>query len=336
LKAGMYKPGTALLETHEDGSITRTPVIPANDSEEDAAMRREMLDYAQRDINSVVAELELEEGSDFSYEEDIDDVDTDDGDYEDQYGMSLRPQISSTYREEMLDLERKLEAKVMENVGPRPPEELNADLAKDVRRLVVQPDAPYANGDFDAAKSKPGKKGVRFAEDLDISPAPTPPPSKPASTPSIADKPTKAPMAEAVVERSTTPATTAPEPTPTKKVSRFKKMHTPANADPTAPPTMGPSGPRLGANVPLSSALVERPAIQRDPPSAPEEGDFDDELLQRELATEYHAARNRFIQKQGGFKPSLEEEAEPLMEEVDGKVRKVSRFRAARLGREAV
>jgi unconventional prefoldin RPB5 interactor 1 len=64
-------------------------------------------------------------------------------------------------------------------------------------------------------------------------------------------------------------------------------------------------------------------------PHVPDE--FDPVVVNREVQTQYHKMRNKMIQQQGGFKPTEEEEDHPLMEEKNGKTKKVSRFRAARL-----
>ncbi|CAD0088029.1 unnamed protein product, partial [Aureobasidium vineae] len=60
--------------------------------------------------------------------------------------------------------------------------------------------------------------------------------------------------------------------------------------------------------------------------------DLDPELQQRQLASEYYRLRNNIIRQQGGFKETEEEKDDPLMEQFpDGKLKKVSRFKAARM-----
>jgi unconventional prefoldin RPB5 interactor 1 len=81
----------------------------------------------------------------------------------------------------------------------------------------------------------------------------------------------------------------------------------------------------------MADTLVERP-VKKKPAAAPSD-DSDRILQRRELAAEYYRRRNEIIRQQGGFKANADEDEEQgeLMEERDGKVKKVSRFRAARI-----
>lgn len=71
------------------------------------------------------------------------------------------------------------------------------------------------------------------------------------------------------------------------------------------------------------------------PASAPDPDGLDPDTLSQETLTSYHKLRTKLIQRQeGGFTRLDPEEAAdgPLVEErEDGSVRKVSRFRAARV-----
>lgn len=58
---------------------------------------------------------------------------------------------------------------------------------------------------------------------------------------------------------------------------------------------------------------------------------MDAQLLNQEVATEYHRMRNKFIAKQGGFMKEEDGEFVPFTEE-EGGAKKMSRFKAARLG----
>jgi unconventional prefoldin RPB5 interactor 1 len=81
----------------------------------------------------------------------------------------------------------------------------------------------------------------------------------------------------------------------------------------------------------LSNQVVERTNTHTIEPPDPD--DVDTALLQQQLAMQYNRVRNRMIQKQGGFAPTEEDEVAPLYEEKDGQIKKVSRFKAARLRR---
>lgn len=89
----------------------------------------------------------------------------------------------------------------------------------------------------------------------------------------------------------------------------------------------------------ISHTLVERPSTNTT--SAPPDdsaGDFDSELQKRQIALEHHALRNKLIHEQGGYVQGGElenwgdEYAAPEMEDPrTGKVKKISRFKAARM-----
>ncbi|KAF6227164.1 hypothetical protein HO133_008606 [Letharia lupina] len=100
----------------------------------------------------------------------------------------------------------------------------------------------------------------------------------------------------------------------------------PANApSPTA--SQSPTQPKpIHANT-----VIERPySATSTAPAEPDE--FDPALLQQEVKTEYHKMRNRMIQRQGGF-TAPEDGAEVPLTEAEGGPKKMSRFKAARLGR---
>ncbi|OJJ64021.1 hypothetical protein ASPSYDRAFT_283122 [Aspergillus sydowii CBS 593.65] len=199
------------------------PVVDIDESPEDAKLRREMLQYGLDEVGAVVAELELDE--------DADDISVDDGDdsytfddeeeeeEEDEYGRTIRPVLDENYHQQMRELEAKLNARGMWNVGKD-----TASLPVDVKdgledahkvRIEKTPDSKGESG----LKAKPKKK-VAFADDLDIAPAPQPPASE---TRKVATRETDVPvLSDSIVER-TQPidkgAADAPVP---KKASRFK------------------------------------------------------------------------------------------------------------------
>jgi len=322
-------------------------IIPDDESPEDAELRRQMLQYGLSEVGQVVAELNLDqptaEYSDDDTDDDYGEYDTEDEEDEDEYGRSTRPVITEEYRKQMMELEKKLNARMMENVGPQSDKPALEEHIGDIRTMVVKEDDEF-DGSLDTSKSEaptpesnhsPKKRGIRFAEDLDVSEAPKQvqeppkailPPAKPAPT-----------MSDIVVERAP-PGVSAPiEPPKPGKVSRFKSAWAgvgppppmlPTPPMPEAPPV--PSGPR---GKTLADNVTEHAPLPSEP-QAPDE--FDPILVSREIQAHYNKARNRFIQQQGGFKATEEDEESVIVEERDGKTKKVSRFMAARLKAEGM
>ncbi len=370
-----------------DSKDSPSAIVPENESPEDAKLRKEMLQYGLSEVGAVVAELALEEsGSETSYS-DIE-FEEEDGeeeysssveDEEDKFGRSTRREVTDDYRREMRELEMRLNARAMENVGPKmgPSDDGTDDVAQDVKQIVVD---IGGTGDQSNAKSDGSvKKAVRFAPELDISPAPE---RRMEDMSQFKDsKSALPPLNEAVIERQNQitkpPSTSSPT---QRKVSRFKsslsKVHTPTedNQVPaTTPPEANkpsinqslpelipthnkssplhpsasainhhldskPDNPMLPnipqthhtPSTPLSAQIIERPTpMTQTPPTEPD--DLDPKLLNQQVATEYHRMRNRFIQREGGFRVREDEEGiVPLTEEAG---RKISRFKAAKLGR---
>ncbi|KAF2745315.1 hypothetical protein M011DRAFT_469692 [Sporormia fimetaria CBS 119925] len=335
-----FTKGTRVIEVDEDDQeIASYPIIPQGESPEDAELRRQMLQYGLSEVGQIVAEMDLDGPAEYS-DEDMDDdydEDTEESELEDEYGRSLRPVITDEYRQKMAELEEKLNARMLENIGPRPDASHPlAEYSDDLRTLKVQKD-----GDFDESLSKEpssgesaAKKGVRFTDTLDISPEPQPPQT--ARDESLLDsKPTTKPaptISNTIVERTTpTNQPAKPDPPRPAKVSRFKSSRTSAQpgvhvlpSPPVPEPLPVPSGPK---GRPIADTVVEH--VNSSEPHIPDE--FDPVLVNREVQVQYHKMRNKMIQEQGGFKPTQEEEDYPLMEEKNGKPKKVSRFRAARL-----
>ena len=254
-----------------------TPVIPTDESPEDAALRRQMIQYNMTEVGTVVAELDLDE-EDISYSEDDDDDCPDENssmeEDEDQFGRTKQRVLTDDYLAEMKALEKRLK-----NVGP------NVDIGNTASTGGQKKEPPSTNGDqpisTEAKPKVPVKKGVRFAPSLDIQEVP-PSQELTKSSPTTAPKPPNNPVLSSIIER---------------------------------PPTSSVST-----------------ASTNTPPTEPSE--FDPALLKQEVATEYHKMRNHMIQRQGGFMADNEQDrAEvPLTEEEGGKKR-VSRFKAARLGK---
>lgn len=319
------------------------PVIPEDESPEDAEMRREMLRYGMTDIAPIVAELEIDEAGDSEYEEAYSDYDDDD-EYDDDGRYKYRV-VDEDIHARMQELQEKLGFKstrrLMEEENRVDIETAEPDSNKlldgGIGRITVN---SSLQSDDVTTEAKPAKKGVRFAHSLDVADAPTGP-AEPDAT--FVD-----PMRTTIIERApaATPAppTDATTPTP-KKVSRFKKAKTATTSTPhaalpirqpyTAPVHFldadtdvrtAPTGPD---GKTLADAVVERdhPAKAREP------DEFDAALLHQEAAVEYNRMRNRMIQKEGGFVKEKEAAIE-YAEDVDESGKRLSRFKAARLARQ--
>ncbi|KAF7856052.1 hypothetical protein EAF04_010008 [Stromatinia cepivora] len=346
-------------------------VIPADESPEDAALRRDMLRYGMSEVGSVVAEINLEDGSDWESEDYADDSDSDDD--EDQFGKSTRPVVDDELRQRMIELEEKLGVRMMENVGKSSDDygmvqegigriSISGEDTKDASKGILTTSSKEKLKDSNSVKSPTiddsSKKSVRFAEELDISPAP----EKPIASSSKTE--TKAAPVGDIIERKA-PGQSSFAPPVQKKASRFKSSRAPminstngvSNATsittnpshlklfpatpatpkpfsqpiPFAPaienPRTVPTGP---ANRTLAPKIIEREVPRNTNAAAPDE--FDPQLLHQEVATEYHRMRNKMIGKQGGFAREEESEIVPFTEE-EGGPKKVSRFKAARLAK---
>lgn len=341
------------------------PVLPSGESPEDGLLRHQMLKYNMEDVGAVVAEIDLEDGDDWSDEgdEDYDEVindedDEEESDDEDEFGRSKRRVIDDRYRLGMLELDRRLNQKVMQSSGREVHSE-NLD------------------------KRNIGNEVVHDREDAD-----QPDPSLISQSPFIIESETQdlssfdasqslrtgQPLPQRV-EIFTKQSSNSSQ--STKKVSRFKASREAVSAEDTITPLTPPtstfkalvassiverpvpkSSPPLVATQPntsVVSSIVEKaplpiypagvaitesnpytPSTSREKKSstvAVEPDGFDASLLQQQVATEYHRMRNRMIQRQGGFLASAEEESSGGVVRLDegGGGQRVSRFKAARL-----
>ncbi|KAI4731323.1 hypothetical protein E4T49_00847 [Aureobasidium sp. EXF-10728] len=323
-----------VIELDDDDDIIGTQtVIPEDESPEDARLRREMLQYNLNEVGQVVAELDLDENlSEFEDDDDYfdDDYDSELSEEEDEHGRSIRPGVSKSYRDQMQELEKQLRSRVIGNLGPNLGEVDPVYDPEGLRRLVVRGEEGASDGNIKPAISKgkeavkpdaSAKKGVRFSEELDVQEAPK------GSEAPVTSKPRTAPIAD-IVERASSRAQATAEPTKPTKVSRFKQNRA-AASEPTQPE---PASNQVSDSV-ISDKIVEKPATPSSTARAPEQVDeLDPELQQRQLASEYYRLRNNIIRQQGGFKETEEEKDDPLMEQFpDGKLKKVSRFKAARM-----
>lgn len=338
LKGYTFKPGEKIAELDDETlEVSRFhTMMPDEESEEDAATRREMLEYHLNEVGHVVAQMDLDpedyemdedDVSDFTSSEHPDDdtpytsgLSDSDAESEDEYGRTKRRVISDDYHKEMQELQRRL----IGNLGPTPSAKAVSDLdpevdPQDVHRLVIQ-EQESVDSSGNGNKNS-GKKRVSFAEALKVADEP----NKAQKVGNSNDPENLAPMADAGAERETL----------------MKPTSLSSSGTPRKPPAFGASRPYAldGPNPPTDSIvadqLFERPTRSKSA-TAPDQDGLDPITQRRELAAEYYRRRNDIIRQQGGFKnASVNDEDDvgegPLMEERDGKVKKVSKFKAARI-----
>ncbi|KAH6900374.1 Prefoldin subunit-domain-containing protein [Thelonectria olida] len=327
------------------------PIIPEDEDEDDAEMRRQMLAYNMGEVSNVVAELELMEGDtdEEDYEFDYSDEGFED-DEEDKYGRDTGSVLTDGYRQRMLELEKKLGVKsrftAMEEAkeAARGADDDDGESSSDderIGRIVVKrsPEssssaskpAPSRSNIKEKQRAEVGeKKGVRFASSLDIAPSD-------ASTAPVVEEviekeePLVEPLSD-IVER-TGPAKVA-ESKPARKASRFKKTRGDGPPGPMDMPArfldqerpIAPTGPE---GTTIADTLVER-----ETSAAPRQtGEFDDDMIHDQVADEYQRLRKKFIHREGGFLKEDESPIQPL-DEAEGGREPVSRFKSARLSRQ--
>lgn len=350
----------------EQENISKQPaVLPDDEDPDEAELRQQMLKYSMGEMGAVVAELNLEEDDDDDDDDDewlegdeMDLDDDDDDDEEDKYGRFTGRMITDKYQRRMLELETKLGVKSrftqkMEEAAEEDAEgkDSDDDEGEGIGRIRIQAKPTPSSASSSAAPTKSivkernstknePKKGVRFANELDIAEEP----ESSSTAAQIKDDSTDIvePMSELIVERKSTPkpapSSSAPKP------SRFKKAMASAPADPVIPqgpfdvpasflsqhqqeerpvPT-GPEGKTI------ADTLVEKGSVSR--PADPSE--LDDEMVHMGVAEEHQRLRSRFIRRDGdGFSKERESAVQPL-DETEGGGERVSRFKAARLSRQ--
>ncbi|EGC41446.1 conserved hypothetical protein [Histoplasma capsulatum var. duboisii H88] len=334
--------------------------ICIDESPEDAALRREMLQYGLEEVGAVVAELELDEsGSEFSIEDEDYVVSDEDDEEEDEYGRSTRRMIDDDYRRQMMELEKKLNARSLENVGPDT-SVLPPDVRKELDSTIPRENIPN-DADSEAPKQK---KKVAFADALDIAPQPNSPIPPARAKEHRIESPSVPVIQDAIVERAQAEKICDTKDTTTsKKMSRFKSARQtsePINlvSTPTLPaPAVRSSAPSIDTPpVPLFPAKPSQPKPFSQPISNPDQplktladelvertvsyenatppdlDELDESLHKREIAAEFYKLRNRKIHQEGGFLREDEESNGTIPLEEDGQpVKKLSRFLAARM-----
>ncbi|KAL5114515.1 hypothetical protein ACEQ8H_007605 [Pleosporales sp. CAS-2024a] len=335
--------GTKVIELDEDDNeLASYPVIPQGESAEDAELRRQMLQYGLSEVGQIVAELNLDTPK-VEYTDDEDEDEDDWGDEtedeeeeedEDEWGRTTKPVVDDEYRKQMLALEKKLNARMMENVGPEGSNESLRDHVQDIRTMKIRPDEQFDES-IGTPPTKPDstqKKAVRFANALDVSEAPLPTPKTETRTKHKNKAP--ATVSDTIVERPAAGSAAVDAPSKPAKMSRFKSSRAGAGATwrlptlPTPPVPEAPVVPTGPAGRTLATRIVEHD-VSTAQPCAPDE--FDAVAINGEIQVEYHKARNKFIQQQTGFRVTDEDDESPLAEHRDGKTKRVSRFMAARL-----
>ncbi|KKA17547.1 hypothetical protein T310_8514, partial [Rasamsonia emersonii CBS 393.64] len=299
--------------TEEPNDEVEQPVTDVDEPIEDAKLRREMLEYGFREVGAVVAELEMdEEGSEISVEDDFEYDEEEEDEEEDEYGRTTRPVLTEEIHQQMRELEKKLNARGMLNIGKDTsvlPEEVRREL-EEPRKVKVEKAEEEKKAEEEST-SKPEekkKKKVSFAPELDIAPDPKPPAPEKTERTTRREQPAAAPIAESIVERTSVKGDNPAEETPatSKKVSRFKMarstgaqpaeasslrstMQQAAKKQPSAPPS--PSSLPLFPAKPKEPKPFSQPIVDRDieyatrpsAPRPPEGKTVADKLVEREV-----------------------------------------------------
>lgn len=332
------------------------PVIPVDESMEDAALRQQMLDYGMSnniggmgEVVAVMNDLRFENSDDDdefnSFSDDDDDWDEDDDEDEDKWGRSTGRLVSDTYQDRMLELEQRLGVqsrftrKLAEQATAN--EDEDDDDEQGIGKIVIKDTGASAekksSRDSEAPvtgvlKSETGeakpKKSVRFAGSLDIAPEESERlPEKSAKKPAAKRPEAENPVAELIVEQSGPQKSEPPTPAETKprRQSRFKQLKSTASK-PAA--MIQDTEPKVEKKPSEESGIMEELSWSETVPEKNIDGDFDGEITKREIADEYQRRRRRMIEKQGGF---LKEDESPVQ---DDEARPMSKFRAARLSKQ--
>lgn len=339
------------VETGNPDTKAFIPHIPANESPEDAALRREMLQYSLNEVGTVVAEMNIDYNSDSDDDESIRSSSDSDGN-EDRFGRSQNRVLNDEYVKEMRALEKKLNATSLENIGPGG---MVQTLLEAEDNLAAQSSGAQINSNHVPPGGDRNKKEVHSKEVLDGQRRPeelqkalhSDERSVQGNRPVHTDIVERRAPTENVVEANTAPA-------PGKRASRFKASRRDGVRDASSvahiPSTMPISNVASNkASLAGSSSPVGRTHAgqvvehhwtgEGDTSGAPEPDGWDDSIMQQELSEEYHRMRKRMIPQAAGSAASNEaarregrdeEDDEPL---VDEQGKRISRFKADRLGR---
>ncbi|KAI0105954.1 Prefoldin subunit-domain-containing protein [Daldinia grandis] len=343
-----------LQKAKDQQSIILDPILPADESTEDAALREDMIRYNKEtmefEMAPIVAELQLEEGSTGDDTDNYSDYEEEDDEDEDEWGKT-KLAVDDDWKRRMLELKERLSDYTFNESQAADDEE---DMVEGIGRISIKHENEDAsNGNVESlpivpseaenqSSTQDNKKSVRFAQSLDIAEAPAPAPAPERVSQTHSKQHEVDPLSDVVMERSSSNnrRITQPAAAPNKKVSRFRKTRNSEphiNATPVAlggtpimpdtPDAVGstPSGPE---NQTLATSVLEH-----EPSSEVREPDeFDANMLQKQATEEYYKMRNKLIYQQGGFMKEDENPIQPLDEEQGGPKR-MSRFKAARLAK---
>ncbi|KAL9102740.1 MAG: hypothetical protein Q9163_002137 [Psora crenata] len=314
--------------------------LPKHEPPEEAALRRQMLQYNLNEVGAVVAELNIEDDDDdddgdadsdaYSSEEysgvDLEES-SDSEEDEDDYGRTSSRVLSEEYLAEMRNLEKKLKDGQIVNVGPDP-----KVLPATYGSTITEPGGDRRPVNCDSTEPKlSARKGVRFAEELDVHEAPQTTCVRDLRPSQSAMNPTRMPIIEREAPRTTNSAAKSLQ----KKPSQFKATRTektPYSSTTARHEVDGATASPATRKAPINAGtIVERPYDPTTKASGPD--DLDPILVNQQVNAEYHRMRNNMIYREGGFSKRNEEKAEvPIDDGAETGRKKMSRFRAARLG----
>ncbi|XXH06036.1 hypothetical protein Hte_012481 [Hypoxylon texense] len=345
-----------LQKAKDQQSIISDPVFPADESQEDRELREHMIRYNKEtmeyEMGPIVAEIQMEEGSTGGDTDDYDDSEDND-DEEDQWGRS-KVEFDDDWKRQMLELKERLsnynfddeedasdnEEDIVEGMGRITIRREGGEISVSNAGAEVDPESAAASITKDTipAPAEDIPKKVRFAQNLDIAESSGPAPD--VAKPKQPKRAVVDPFSDVVERSGGKSQPVANSNTQPKRVSRFRKERTndpPINTIPVAldgtpilpdkPSNYGnlaPSGPE--------GRTLANSVLEHEPSSKVKEPDeFDADLLQKQVLEDYNKKRNQFIHRQGGFLKEDENPIQPLDEEQGGPKR-MSRFKAARLG----
>ncbi|KAF3909549.1 hypothetical protein AA313_de0204993 [Arthrobotrys entomopaga] len=275
-----------------DGSEDPFENLPeVEETEEERQMREEMIRYNMREVNDIVAEIDMEEqGMSDDYddedEEDEDNEGTDEDDEdEDQWGRSKGQLVSNKIRREMMKLQKNIEAREKANqVASEVTDGTTTAVDSTKPKVENKPSEPVKK----EKKKSSEKKGVRFAEELDIAPAPAPiikPPSNPSDLvrdgfdnedidPSILDM-IFGPGTKDQEERYFHHSTEEPKkklPSLFKAARQVQKVKEQMDAEKTDPKKLAQAPPTTKKQAPPAAGsydIIERNVVSTNAPTAP-------------------------------------------------------------------
>jgi unconventional prefoldin RPB5 interactor 1 len=226
-KAITASPGSYHRSLEDVGALepdfqpTRTRNSTTEESYEDAELLHQMLQYNMNEVGAIVAQIDLDENNS-SVEDSDEDLDdhgsTTDDEEDDEYGRTTKRVIDDEYRNKMLELERRLVSKLPEKNGLTSP-------TRNVTTTGKGPEEAQNTVHLDgtgATKHEVKKKGVRFANELDV--ASVPRGAAFDEEGDIATKSSTTPVSDIIRERESSQPGSGIGSNESKKVSKFKSL----------------------------------------------------------------------------------------------------------------